>query len=142
MSLYKQFKTDTNLETNGIIIDYGSTRITIARAGGSNKRFGKVLDAKTRPVRRAIQTETLENEKFLDILRESYAEAIILKWETKIDEEWKEGIEGEDGELMPVNPANIVKTLKALPDLFTDLQEQASKAALFRQSLRDEDVKN
>lgn len=144
MSMYAAFKTDENLEKNGIVIDYGSFRVTLARAGGANKKFGRLLEAKTKPHKRAIQTETMDQERALDIVREVYAEAVILKWETKIGDEFVEGIEdpSDSTKVIPVTKENLMATFRNLPDLFSDLQDQATKAALFRDQLREEDVKN
>lgn len=134
MSLYEQFKTSTDLETEGVVLDYGSCRIRVARAGGSNKKFSRVLENKMKPYRRQLQAGTLENDAALGVMREVFAEAIILGWETK-DENgaWVSGIEGPDGEVLPVTSANVIETFNNLPDLFLDLHEQASQMALFRQ---------
>lgn len=142
MSLYSQFKTDSNLEQTGVVLDYGNFRVTIARAGGANKKFERVLDAKTKPYRRAIQTETMDNKRGLEILREVYAEAVVLDWQTKTEKGWEKGIEAEDGKLLPVTVENILLTFNNLPDLFQDIQEQANKAALYRQSIREAESKN
>ena len=142
MSMYGQFQTDTSLETQGIIIDYGTFRITIARAGGANKRFVKTLETKTKQFKRAIQTETMDNERGLEILRETYAEAVVLNWETKKDGVFVQGIEAQDGGILPLNKENVVFTFQNLPDLFTDIQQQAEKSALFRKFLQEQDAKN
>jgi hypothetical protein len=140
--MYEQFKTDSSLETEGVIVDYGQFRVTIARAGGGNKRFVKVLEAKTKPFKRAIQTETMDNERGLDVLREVYAEAIILNWETKKGDKFVQGIESEEGEILPFNKENVLATFRNLPDLFLDIQDQAGKAAIFRQAVREIDSGN
>lgn len=142
MKLYDQFKTNEKLEQEGILVDYGSFRVRIARAGGSNKKFQKIAEAKLKPYRRALQTETMDNERSMEILREVYAEAVVLAWETKVDDKWKSGIEGSDGEIMPFNTGNVLKTFNALPDLFTDIKDQADRAALFRENILEEDSKN
>lgn len=153
MSIYKQFKTDETLERNGIVIDYGEARVTMARAGGANKRFAKVLEAMSKPYRRAMQAETMDNDKAIDILRQVYAKTIILLWETKVlvkggkdgkDEyEWKRGIESPDGgDLLPFNEENVILTLRALPEIFLDLQEQANKLALFRETILQDEAGN
>lgn len=142
MSMYKLFKTDPNLEKSGIVVDYGDFRVTLARAGGANRRFAQVLEAKTKPFKRAIQTEMMDNERGLQLLRETYAEAVILNWEVRQGDDWVQGIEAPDGSIMEFSVANILETFKNLPDLFTDLQEQASKAALFRQTVRENDAGN
>lgn len=142
MSMYGQFQTDTSLENQGIVIDYGTFRITVARAGGANKRFAKTLEAKTKPFKRAIQTDTMDNERGLEILRETYAEAVVLNWETKKDGVFVQGIESQDGGILPFNKENVVFTFQNLPDLFTDIQQQAEKSALFRKFLQEQDAKN
>ena len=134
-SMYSLFKTDTRLEQEGVIIDYGQFRVTIARSGGANKRYTKILEAKTRPYRRAIETETLDPARGNDLLREVFAEAVVLNWEVLVDEEkqeWKPGIEGPNGDILPVTYENILSAFRLLPDLFLDLQAQSQKVALFR----------
>ena len=148
MGMYDQFKTDTNLETSGVVIDYGDFRVTIARAGGSNKRFERTLEAKTKAFKRAIATETLSNEKSKAILREVYAEAVVLNWEVRKpgkkegEETWEIGIEGPSGDTLPYTADNVIATFKALPDLFTDLMEQAQKVALFRSAVLEAEAGN
>jgi hypothetical protein len=160
--MYKQFQTDANLEKAGVDLDYGDFIVTIARAGGANKRFEKVLEAKTKSVKRAIQTDTLDNERGKAILRDVYAEAVVLKWAVKVKADAKgkpleplqvaqegdehtvfvEGIEGPNGDVMAASTENIAATFKALPDLFADIQEQAQKVALFRQAVQEAEAKN
>ncbi len=143
MSMYEQFQTDTSLERKGIVVDYGEFRVTIARAGGSNKKFAKVLDAKTKPYKRAIETDTMDQERGNDILKEVYAIAVVLNWEIYGENgEWTQGIEGPDGEILEFNSDNVYQTFKNLPDLFVDLQMQAQKAALFRASIQEAEAGN
>lgn len=146
--MYQSFRSDAESETKGIVIDYGDFRVTIARAGGANKRYQRILEVKTRPYRRAIQTDNFDNERAATLLREVYAECVVLNWEVKNgttdvpSSEWSVGIEGPDGITLPFNKENVLKTFDALPDLFTDIMEQAQKAALFRASLREEAAGN
>lgn len=141
--MYGQFKTDENLETKGVEIDYGTFCITLARAGGANKRYSRVLERLTKPHRRALATETMDPDRAAEILRESYAEAIVLKWETKVDGAFKPGIEAKSGgKLLPVNVKNIMETFANLPDLFTDIQTMANQIALFREEILEDDAGN
>lgn len=146
MSLNAQFETDKVMEAEGVITDYGNDRIKIARAGGANKRYVRMLDLKTKPFRRAIQAGAMDNERSTAILREVYAHTVILGWQVNkgtLDEpKWEEGIDpkdaGEDGEeLLAVNPENIIKVLRNLPDLFFDMQQQATTGALYRAELNE-----
>ena len=144
MSIYKQFKTDQKLEKEGVEFDYGDFKIILARAGGANKRFARLLEQKTKPYKRAIQTETMDNEKALDLLREVYAEAVVLGWATKVKDKWVDGIEDPENpeKTIPATPENILKVLRDLPEIFGEIQEMASKAALYRETVREDDAKN
>lgn len=142
MSLYEQFKTNSKLEQSGIIINYGDFKVTIARAGGSNKKFVRLLNAKTKAYKRAIQTGTMDEEVGNKLVKEVYAEAVVLNWETLVDGKFKQGIEGSDGKIIPFNTKNVIQTFENLPELFIDLQEQSSNFSLFRETILEEESKN
>lgn len=137
--LYNLFKTDENLETDGIFIEYGETddgkpiRIKIARAGGSNKAFSKALEKATRPHRKAIQSGFLDNATADRLYKEVFAETVVLGWEN---------VEGPDGKLLDFNRENVLKLFTDLPDLFQDLREQASNVSLFREEVMEKDLGN
>lgn len=152
MSLYKQFRTDATVEREGLWLNYGPNddlpeigknadgtsiypekRILIARAGGANDAFSKRLEAKGKPHRRQIQHETIDPKLLLTIVKEVYAETVVLGWENVTD---------ENGVVMSFNKENCIKVFNDLPDLFIDLKEQAERSALFRVHVREEDAKN
>lgn len=138
-SLYNQFKTDPELEKAGLWLEYGPNskkqeqRIRIARAGGANTQFQKRMEALTKPYRRQIQTEIIGNDVVQRLMRQAYAETVVLGWEN---------IEGPNGEDIPFSVENCVQLFTDLPDLFTDVQEQAQKAVLFRAEVREADAGN
>jgi len=142
MSMYSQFATDQGLEKNGIVLDYGHFRVTVSRAGGSNKKFQRALESKTKPYRRQIQNDSMDDIVAERILREVYAQTVIQNWETLDGEKWKKGIESQDGKVLPFCDQNVFDTLTNLPELFADIQTQASKAALFKQTTQEDDAKN
>ena len=139
MSLYKQFKTDNNLEKEGILLEYGTNSqgnpicIRVARAGGGNVAYAKRMEARVKPYRRQIQNETMETSLIDRILKEVYAETVVLGWEN---------VEDEKGDPLPFSTENCIKLFDDLPDLFKDIQEQSQRAALFREELREADAKN
>lgn len=140
MGLRKLFKTEKRFETEGIVLDYGETRIRIARAGGANKRYVKALDKAVRPYRRAIATGAFSDDRATSLLREVYAKTIVLNWETKRGGEWLPGIDPEDlgvegAELQAVTEENVAKVFENLPDLFTDVRQQAESMSLFRSEI-------
>lgn len=145
MSMRKLFTTNKDLEVKGVEVDYGDFRVTIARAGGANKRFARLLESKTRPFRRAIQTETMDNDRANELLKEVYAEAIVLRWEVKLpDGKYKIGIEDLDDEtkIVAFKPENVLRTFMEMDDLFLEIQAQANKVALFRETLLEDDAGN
>lgn len=141
--LFKAFQTDKNFEKQGITIEYPGARIKVARAGGANANFAKVLERLTRPYKRAIANDTIDPETSTQIMRECYAQAVVMRWESqKEDGEWVDGVMNVDGDIIPATIDNIVQIFKDLPDLFIDLQQQAGKAALFLKDIDLEDAKN
>lgn len=139
MSLYTQFETDREIEKTGIVLDYGFNskkqpiQIRIARAGGANERYSKLLELRTKPYRRQIQNETLENAVAEKITKEVYAQTVVLGWT---------GVEDRDGNEMPFTQENCVKLFTDLPDLWSDVQSQSTRASLFRAEILEADAKN
>lgn len=146
--MYSQFETDENLETSGIWIDYGEFRVKIARAGGSNKKYLSITEAKTKPLRRAIQAGTLSEERSRALLYEIYAKAVILSWEVAEGKDkdggnkWKSGIHKKGGGILEFNQENVIQTFENLPALFLDIQSAAESISLFRREEMVEDSKN
>lgn len=140
MSLFSQFQTDQSAETDGIDIDYGidsrtgeNIKFKVARAGGSNAKFAKLWDSKTKPYRRQIQTDTMDNATAEKLIHEVYAEAVVLGWS---------GVYDRDGNKLDYTVANCVQLFKDLPELFNDIRQVASSIAAFRIQEREEDAKN
>lgn len=137
--LYSQFKTDENTEKKGIILEYGLNskdepiQIRIARAGGGNTAFNKLMEAKVKPFRRQIQNETIDNKQVEQIMREVYADTIVLGWD---------GVEDENNDPLEFTRENAIKLFTDLPDLFRDIQEQSQRSALFRSTILETDRKN
>jgi hypothetical protein len=139
-SPYKLFETNKDFEKSGITLDYGDFWIKIARAGGANKKYEKVLQAKLRPFQAQLRTNTLDNAVAERLYREIYASAVILGWGSK---EFGEGkLVGKDNDPLEFNIDNAIALLSDLPDLFNDIKEQSEKVALFRNEELREDAKN
>jgi len=148
---YRAFRSDTVAEQEGVELDYGAFRVTIARAGGANKSYERLLEVLTKPYRRAIQLETLDPKISEKIMKEAMAKAIILNWEVLVDAEgnpdpegqdWKQGVEDPDtGELLPFTWENVFTVLKhpEIQNLYNDLRIQSGKEALFLQTRREEE---
>lgn len=149
MSMYSQFTTDKNAETDGIYLDFGDFRVKVRRAGGANKEYTKVLAEITNPYQRALKLGTIGDDQARGFFHEAYAKAIILDWQYKATDvdtgevDWISGMEDPaTGQIVEVSPEVIVATFKMLPDLFLEIQEAASSMRNFRTESDKAAVKN
>lgn len=140
MSLYRNYKADENLETKGILLEFGINertkkpiRFRVARAGGANKAFEKRLEFKTKPYRRQIQTDMLDKSIQDQLLKETYAETVVLGWEE---------VDDENGNPLEFNYENCMKIFTDLPDLYKALSEETQKFILFKAEILEKDLKN
>lgn len=140
MGFRKHFATDAKSEQQGVELDYGQGLIlTIARAGGSNVQYQKTFQSVTAGYKRAIEAETLPPEKADMLLREVFARAVLLKWEGVTMDDLH-----DDGNMdpAPCTVENKIKFFEALPEVFADVREQATKAALFRRNIEEAELGN
>ena len=159
-NLYDLFKMDAELEREGITIDYGSIKFLLARAGGSNTAFKKLFQSKAKKYRHQIDNKTMSDSAAELLMAQSYAEAIILGWWSRKNDDRGEAILDKDGEEQWVDTIEVptadgkgmkkvkysvkecVKLLLDLPDLFTDIQSMAGESANYRKELEEEDEGN
>lgn len=136
MNVNSFFGTDKDVETQGIELDYGDFWIKVARAGGANKKYNRVLEAVSKPYRRAIANGTLPNDKANEILKEVYAKAVVLDW-------GGDGMVDVDG-ITPLqfSAANCLALFNRLPDLFDDVKAQAESFVNFKIEDAEADAKN
>lgn len=135
MNLYDLYKTDSSKEREkGVEIEFpGGATIWVRRAGGSNTQFSKALDAVMKPYRRQIQQGILEDGKANELEARAYARGVIIDWS---------GVTGPDGKEMECTEENIVQLFTDLPDLFTEVKQQANDLANFRSQEQEADAKN
>jgi len=138
-ALMEMYKTDTQLESAGVWLQYGETddgkpiRIRVARAGGSNKRYNKALQAAIRPVQRLVATGNMPIERSTTIVQGVFSRHVILEWEN---------VDIEDEADVPFTPENAMRLFTVLPGIWEDIQEQASSSAIFRDVVREEVLGN
>lgn len=153
--LYQMFEMDVDLEREGITVNYGSIKFQIARAGGRNKAFKDIFQAKAKKHRTQIDNETMSDEMADRIMAESYAEAVVLGWwsrkedeagdpilNKKDEEQWVDTIENKKGKNVKYSLEECVKLFLDLPDLFQSIQSYAIKAGNYRKELDEEDEGN
>ena len=143
MSLQKMFATDPSREERGVAVLYTNFRITLARAGGANRKYQRELEALLKPHRMALVRGVFPVDQLEPIYREVYANSVVLNWETKRIQEdgseiWVQGIEMEDGaELTPFSAAAVLAAFNRYPELYPDVKEQASNIQLYRAAVQE-----
>lgn len=130
---YAQFETSPDLERDGIVIDYGTFQFVIARAGGANADYERVLQRLVRPYRRAAQAGTLDSKVRDDLVRQAFSETVVKGWK---------GVKGRDGNEIPFSPVAARKLFEDLPELFADLLVQSMTVANFLREGREADAGN
>lgn len=132
-SPYTLFGTDQNLEKDGVIIDYGDFKFKIARAGGSNATYKRLVAARIKPYTHQLQSGTLDEEKAKQLMMEIFVDSVLLDWE---------GVMDEKGKAIKYTRENAIKLFNDLPDLYLDITEQANKTSNFRREMVEETIKN
>lgn len=149
-SPFAAFETDKSLEQIGVRVDYGAYYFQVARAGGANTRFSDLLRKRMAPHKRAMATETMNDELADAIVRDVFAETVVLGWgRPGKDADGKPTGKDEDGVITwrdgtdKAYSVDAVKELfQLLPDLATDLIKQANSSALYRAVIAELDAKN
>lgn len=139
MSLFKQFATNKEAEQDGIWVEYGPNDdgtipgFKIARAGKSNKKWAKAVERATKPHRRAMQLETLDNAVAEKLMQGVFIESILIDWRN---------VQGKDGKPLQLSKQNATDLFDALPELYDDLNDKANKVAIFREEALENEAKN
>ncbi len=139
MSLYENFATNKDRELGGVAMEYSANKdgtiptFTVTRMCRSNTRYNKRLEAATKPHRRAIQLETMDNNLAEKISMQVFVDTILLGWSN---------IQGRDSKVIPFSKSAAIVLFTDLPDLYDDLQMRASKASEFRDEVMEEEAKN
>ena len=141
-ALRKMFETDTKAEREGVVVEYApDVEVRVARAGGSNKHFAKVMQRLAKPHRRAIQTDSVDVDVLRNIFIKAYAQAIIVDWKGFT----KDLITRDDADadtVLEFNTDNVEAVLRAQPNLFEDIQKASDTISYFRAEVNEADSKN
>ncbi len=132
-SIYQIFGTDKDLEEKGFCLAYGEAEFIIARAGGANTKYQRVMERKMRPHRAAINAGTMDDEVMKKLLAEAYSEAVIFAWT---------GVNDKKGKSLPFNKENVVKILLDLPELFIEIVQESQRIKNYVEAAAEEDAKS
>lgn len=142
MSLKTLFKTDPKIANEGVWVEYPANSdgsipaFLLSRMSKVNKRYTKELRKATTPVQREIELGTLDEDRSERIMLDVFCRTIILDCRNLQPE--------DDGKVLAYTADAISKLLSdpEWSDLYADLQDKANKAALFRISSREGQLKN
>jgi hypothetical protein len=135
--LRKRYKTDPKVEQRGVEVDLDGAIVTIARAGGTNKKYKKALSKALKPFRAAIDADNLDDDRALPAIVKVFVDEVLLNWQTEVDGKLVTGIEGVDGSVVPFTKENAVAFLLEVPELFYELQGKATGRKLFLEDLEE-----
>lgn len=135
MGIYDEYETNTALEESGTKRTYGDFYLILARAGGANKKYSRILKRKTEPMRRAIEIGKLPDDEAIRIMIEVYAEAVVLGWGGP-------GMVNRDGTPLEFTKENVIRVFTDLPDLFAQVQKDAGEPDVFKAEGRAADAGN
>lgn len=134
MGTYESFATNAGMEQEGIWIDYGDAgSFRVARAGGSNKNFTRSFQRLTKPHRKAIQADAMNDDTQRAIMMEVFIDSALLAWK---------GVTGKDGKTLSFSKKNAKALFEDLPDLFADLLNSSQNYSLYREYVMDIDSGN
>ncbi len=165
--MYEEFTTDAALETDGVWLDRATYRILIAHAGGGNIAFVRAFERAAKPHRRAMTAGRMNEDVAGKILVEAYAKHIVKDWNVLLvernksgkpkldnskktisikddagDIQWQRGIHSKEGIVLPFNVEEVMKVLRELPRLFTEIRAIAEEYSNYLEIAREEDSKN
>lgn len=139
--LFKQFKTNEDLEVNGVKIEFHEAinedgtvpTFIISRMGKANKAYTKALEAATRPYRRQIELGTMKNEVAEKLFKSVFIDTVLKGWENVRDEK---------DDALEFSKESALGLLEALPDVYERLQEEAKISSNFRDEAIEAEAKN
>jgi len=157
MGLNSNFGTDPAREADGAWFELDEdTKVKLRRAGGGNKEYDKLHSKLLQPHMRRLRLAHgnrippgLE-EPLKAIQRTCYARTVVAGWQTKVNEQWCDGIEPytlndegapiatpyeEASELLPITEKNLTKLLEDYPEAFTTIMELCGEAAAFKDEM-------
>lgn len=141
---FEMFETKDEFEIDGVWQDFGDFKVLLARSGGKNTAYLKMLSDEVKKLGKAT-FEALAEEEMIDIIRLAFCKTVIKDHEVKIDGVWKKGVyvknEGKV-EIVPFQVDNMILCLKQLPEYFKQLQEWANDYKVFQDEVIEDQVKN
>lgn len=133
-SIYELFETDAAMEQEGVWINYEDFgKFLVARAGGANKAYQKVLEKELRPHRKMLKKRkgAIPVDIVEAAVKVAFIETVLLDWQD---------IKTRKGKAIKFSKENAVKLFDDLPALYEDLRDQSMDHDTF--SMDDESLED
>lgn len=126
-AIYNKYITDKNLETGGVEKDFGSFKVLLARAGGANDHYGRVMQELFAPYQQVMDLGEMSDEEAGKIWAMVFARTVILGWWFKEgkgkDAVWNKGLgRDEQGNIIDCTVENVTELLQTAPELFEEIK--------------------
>lgn len=81
------FGVNEDLAANGVWVNFGKKlRVKLGYQGEMNKRFLAAAEKFSRPYKRDLKNDTLDNDAGKEILHNILAHGVVLDWENNVDD--------------------------------------------------------
>jgi len=148
MGFRSDFSTSEDLETTGVWNEFPDFRVRISRAGGRNRAYLLAQERRIKPLRRRAGSVGFEEMKV--IARDLFIEHCVKGWQTKVNGEWRDGLEPPAGcdparlvnGLLPFTQDNVRQALDDVPDLSDALMGFADDISAYREERLEEAAGN
>lgn len=116
-------QSDERIEEDGVDLNFGKGRvITIRRAAASNRKYKTAMARTFKPHQKIGGTLTVDDETAEQLLREVYAESIVVGWK---------GFIGPDGKHVTFSKANCIELFTDAPEIFDHVKNESAKFSNF-----------
>ena len=141
---FEVFETEETYEVDGVWQDFGGWRVKLARSGGKNTAYGKMLTDEIKKLGKAT-FDAVSKEEGDEIIIRVFAKTIIKDHEIKDENgKWKKGVYiKKDGvvTVVPFNSKNMEICLQQLPEYWNKIQSYADDYTVFQREVEKEQVK-
>jgi len=125
-NLDKLFKSDSNLEQEGVLFEIADgIQFKVRRFGGGNREVKKAMVKYYKPYARLIERNLLPEDKEREIYQLAFIDACLVDWQ---------GVEIE-GATAECTKENALKLFKELPELFETLLEHSQSVEHYREEV-------
>lgn len=119
------FATNKEAEQKGVWLTYGKVKFLVARAGGSNDAFSEALAKVMKPNARRFKIGSIKAKEVNEIAMGPFVDHCLLDWKNVVRRTDK------GPEQLPYSRENAIKLLTDIPELYTQLMEDAQSLSTF-----------